>query len=53
LLLKNDRLQSDGGVAVPSSTIMEDDVNFFHWGEIVTQTSPSCESTLNAMWISE
>jgi hypothetical protein len=39
LLLRNDRLQSDGGVAVPSSTIMEDDVNFLHWGDCATKKS--------------
>src|SRR5229473_3989195 len=30
LLLGNDRLQSDGGVAMSPAAIMEDDVNFFH-----------------------
>jgi hypothetical protein len=29
-LLADDRLQSDGGVAMSPSAIMEDDVNFFH-----------------------
>jgi hypothetical protein len=31
LLLRNHRLKSDGGVAMPPSAIMEDDVNPFHW----------------------
>jgi hypothetical protein len=35
-LLRNDRLQSDGGVAMSPSTIMEDDVNSFHWQDCAT-----------------
>ena len=33
LLLRNHGLQSDRRVAMPSSTIMEDDVDFFHRGD--------------------
>src|SRR6266478_7885491 len=35
LLLSNDRLQSDGGVAMSSSTIMEDEVNSLHSDDCV------------------
>src|SRR5437660_2658389 len=36
LLLRNHCLKRNGRVAVPSSTIMEDDVNSFHWGNCAT-----------------
>src|SRR6266436_1815961 len=37
LLLGNYSFESDCGVAMPSSTIVEDDVNFFHWQDCATK----------------
>src|SRR5260370_20374145 len=51
VLLRNDRLQGDGFVAMPSSAIVEDVVRFFHLLILPQMKSPS-DSTLHAIWFS-
>ena len=44
-LLRNDGLESDGGIAMPASSVVEDDVNFFHGSDSAIDESPPGRAT--------